>query len=225
MTYALTSDGFYVCISLTNIASSRRAQTATNTTMNVMYFGNQNVSIAGTLTNNFNKVQASSSAGMIAGAVIGSVLGCCLLVVVAGFMIFAITWTRRIVNVKNPQRSSFEMLNSPAKLQSGQEPAIINDVEQPDTPVDEQESIEQGNMNPFDDQVVTTETVPQANNRESSIPEDEQAVVPEDTSVIDNITAKPEISTGEILLNLSDDHVETISQSMSSDNVAEDITK
>jgi hypothetical protein len=224
MTYALTSDAFQICISLTNVASSRKAQTATNTTMNVIYFGNQNVSIAGTLTNNFNKVQANSSAGMIAGAVIGSVLGCCLLVVVAGFMIFAITWTRRIVNVKNPQRSSFEMLDSPANLQSGQEPAIINDIEQPiDTPVDEQENIEQGNMNPSDDQVTTTETVAQANNREYSIPEDEQAVVPEDTSVVNNIT---EIATGEILLNLSDDHVETISQSMSSDNAAEeDITK
>jgi hypothetical protein len=208
MTYTLTSDAFQVCISLTNVASSRRAQTAMNTTMNVIYFGNQNISISGTLTNNFNKVQASSSAGMIAGAVIGSVLGCCLLIVVAGFMIFAITWTKRIVNVKKPQRSSFEMLDSPANLQSGQEPAIINDVEQPiDTPVDEQESIEQGNMNPSDDQVVTTETVTQANNRESSIPEDEQAVVPEDTSVVDNITeTKPEIATGEILIDLSDDH-------------------
>jgi hypothetical protein len=208
MANALTSDAFQVCISLTNVASSRRAQTATNTTMNVGYFGNQNASIVGTLTNNISKVQASSSAGTIAGAVIGSVLGCCLLAVVAGFMIFVITWTRRIVNVKNPQRSSFEMLDSPANLQSGQEPAIINDVEQPiDTPVDEQESIEQGNMNPSDDQVVTTETVTQANNRESSIPEDEQAVVPEDTSVVDNITeTKPEIATGEILLDLSDDH-------------------
>jgi hypothetical protein len=217
MTYALTNDGFQVCISLTNVASSRKAQTAMNTTMNIIYYGSQNISTVGTL--NFNKAQPrSSSAGMIAGAVIGSVLGCCLLIVVAAFMIFAVTWTKRIVNVKKPRRPSFEMLNSP---NLDQEPVITDDIEQPiDTPVDEQENNERKNMTATDDKAATTETITQADNQVSS--ENEQAIVTQDTPIVDNMAeTKPEIATGEILLDLSDNHVETISPSISSDNSIE----
>jgi hypothetical protein len=212
MTYALTSDGFQVCISLTNVASSRKAQTAMNTTMNIIYYGNQNISTIGTLK--FNKAQPrSSSAGMIAGAVIGSVLGCCLLIVVGAFMIFAVTWTKRIVNVKKPRRS-FEMLNSP---NLDQEPVITNDIEQPmDTPVDEQENNEGKNMTATDDQVTTIETITQADNQVSS--ENEQATVTQDTPIADNMAeTKPEIATGELVLDLSDNRVEIISPSISSD--------
>jgi hypothetical protein len=98
---------------------------------------------ASTATDQLNTVQ--SSTGMIAGAVIGSILGCCLLVTISSLIIFAIIWKKRAVNVKTKHASSFEMLNSPAVIQSEQEPIIASDVEQPVeglVPVYSQEIIE-----------------------------------------------------------------------------------
>jgi hypothetical protein len=119
MAYALTSNAFQLCISLTNVASSRKMQASTNTTMNILYFGNQNVSTVGTLTNkNLKNPLSASSAGMIAGAVIGSILGCCLLIIITFFIIFVVTWTKRSVKVKKQQ--SFELINSPASTQPDQ---------------------------------------------------------------------------------------------------------
>jgi hypothetical protein len=179
MAYALTSDAFQVCISLTNIAGSRKMQASTNTTMNIAYFGSQNVSTVGSLTNKkLNNQSSTSSAGMIAGAVIGSILGCCLLIVVAFFIIF-VTWTsKRSVKVKKQQ--SFELLNSPASTQSYQEP------------IDGQhDNVEQ---------VQLTELVLQADNdKQVSVME---ATNIQDAPVIEEI--KAEAAVEEIVLDLSD---------------------
>jgi hypothetical protein len=181
MTYALTSDAFQVCISLTNVASSRKMQASTNTTMNISYFGNQNVSTAGALTNKLNQAQSrASSAGMIAGAVIGSILGCCLLLVIAFFIIFVVTWTKRSVKVKK-QRSSFELLNSPASTQSDQEP--IDTV----SPVDQNENIEQ------------TESVLQDDDKQVA---EVEATTNQEIPAIEEI--KAETAVEEIVLDLSD---------------------
>jgi DNA-binding beta-propeller fold protein YncE len=177
MTYALTSDAFQVCISLTNIASSRALQAETNTTMNVLYFGNQNISTVGTLTNKLTIVQpAASSAGMIAGAVIGSIIGCCLLIVIISVIIFAILLTKKTVNVKKQRRSSFLMLNSPVSEAPEQEQAVTSEAEQTAdilSPLD----VEQVYTTPSENQAVPTESIIDDTaiviTMESSPPEDE----------------------------------------------------
>jgi hypothetical protein len=209
---ALTKEGFYVCISLKNVASSRKVQASTNTTMNVIYFGSQNISTAGTLTNKFNTVQprSSSSAGTIAGAVIGSILGCCLLVTISSLIIFAIIWTKRAVNVNKKHGSSFEMWNSPVDVQSKQEPIVANDVEQPVealAPVYSQETIEPENDNY---QVVSSELLLVDEQDISSTVN--QVCMPEtttndqDTPVASNIEGgQGEVGVEEIIMDLPKD--------------------
>jgi hypothetical protein len=193
MAYALTSNAFQVCISLTNVAGSRKMQASTNTTMNILYFGNQNVGTVGSLTNKkLNNQSSASSAGMIAGAVIGSILGCCLLIVVAFFIIFVVTWTKRSVNVKAKKQQSFELINSPASTQPDQEP------------IDGQHDNAE--------QVQLTELVLQANNdKQVSMM---KATNIQDTPVIEE--TKDEAAVEEIMLDLSDSLItfEPILQSM-----------
>jgi hypothetical protein len=207
MADALTNEAFYVCISLKNIASSRKAQASANTTMNVIYFGNQNISTVGTLTNKLNIVQPrSSSAGMIAGAVIGSILGCCLLVTISSLIIFAIIWTKRAVNVKKKHEASFEMLNSPADIQSEQEPIIASDVERPVealVPVYAQETIEPEHEN---DQVVPSEPLLVDEQDISNMVNQvimTETVILQDALVASNIEG--EIGIEEIVMDLPED--------------------
>jgi hypothetical protein len=187
MAYALTSDAFQVCISLTNVVSSRKMQASTNTTMNVIYFGSQNISTVGTLTNKLDQVQSRvSSAGMIAGAVIGSILGSCLLIVIAFFIIFVVIWTKRSVLVKK-QQSSLELLNSPASIQSDQE--LIDTV----SPVDE--NAEQALSIPFDNPTEITESVSQDEDKQVTV-----ATNIQDTFVIEETKAE---TVEEIVLDFS----------------------
>jgi hypothetical protein len=189
MAYALTSDAFQVCISLTNVAGSRKMQASTNTTMNISYFGNQNASTVGTLTTNkSNKVQSrGSSAGMIAGAVIGSILGCFLLIVIAFFIIFVVTWTKRSVKVKK-QQASFELLNSPAKIQFDQEPMDI------ESSVKQNEDVEQ-------EQEQLTESVLQDDDNDKQVYVMEATNI-QDTLIIEEI--KSETAIDDVMLDLSD---------------------
>jgi hypothetical protein len=61
-----------------------------------------------------------------------------MFIVVAFFIIFMVTWTKRSVNVKaKKQDPSFESLNSPASIQFDQEP--IDTV----SPYDQIENVEQ----------------------------------------------------------------------------------
>jgi hypothetical protein len=179
--------------------------------MNVIYFGSQNISTVGTLTNKLNiaRPRPSTSAGTIAGAVIGSILGCCLLVTISSLIIFAIMWKKRAVNVKMKHGSSFEMLNSRADIQSEQEPIVANDVEQPVealAPVYSQETIE-----PEHDNV-------QAVSSESLLVDEQdisntvnQVIMPEttnheDTPVASNIEGgQGEIGVEEIIMDLPKD--------------------
>jgi hypothetical protein len=193
MAYALSSDAFQVCISLTNVASSRKMQAPTNTTMNILYFGNQNISTIGTLTNKLDRLQSRApSAGMIAGAVIGSILGCCLLIIVAFFILFVVTWTKRSVQVKK-QQSSFKLLNSPASIQSDQE--LIDAV----SPVDQNENAEQALPTPFNNPTVITESISQDDDKQ--VAELEVTYI-QDTPIIEE--TKAETSVEEIMLDLSD---------------------
>jgi hypothetical protein len=190
MAYALTSDAFQVCISLTNVAGSRKMHTSTNTTMNILYFGNQNVSTIGTLTNKLDKVQSrASSTGMIVGAVIGSILGCCLLlIVVAFFIIFVVTWTKRSVNMNVKRQQSFELLNSPASIHSDQEPiATVSSI-------DQNEDVEQACPTPSDNPTFVTESVLQ---------DDKHIAVMEATPTIEETKVEPAVE--EIMLYFSDD--------------------
>jgi hypothetical protein len=183
MANALTSDAFQVCISLTNVASSRKMQATTNTTMNILYFGNQNDSTVGTLTNNFNKVPSrATSAGTIAGAVIGSILGCLLLTFVGFFIIFIVVWTKRSVQVKR-QQSSFELIYSPASI-----------------PVDQNENAEQVFPISSDIPTVITESVLQDDNHKQVAVTEATSI--QDTPIIEE--TKAETAVEEIMLDLSD---------------------
>jgi hypothetical protein len=187
---------------------------AMNTTMNVLYAGNQNSSTIGTLTNKSNKVQSGSSAAVIAGAVIGSILGCFMLIVVASLIIFVITWTKRSVNVKKPRRSSFKMHSSPADLQSELEPAIITDIKQPlDTwsPANEQENAEQVYTVTSNNQAMTAESISPVNNQEFLLIEDQQKIT-ESTSIQEEAIIeenKARTSIEEVLLDVSDNLTST----------------
>jgi hypothetical protein len=188
---ALTSDAFHVCISLVNDASSRKIQAA-NTTMNVLYFGNQNISTIGTLSNKLTKVQTpvGLSAGAIAGAVIGSILGSILIIAVVSFIIVAVCmWKKRSLNVK--KMDSFELLNSPASIQSDQEADVANDIELP---------VERPAEQP----------VEQQNTENGSFVEDKQDIVTETTNIPDvPVVAhieqvKTETAIEDVLMDLSD---------------------
>jgi hypothetical protein len=184
---ALSSDAFQVCISLVNDASSRKIQAA-NTTMNVLYFGSQNISTIGTLSNKLTTVQTpvGLSAGAIAGAVIGSILGCILIVAVVSFIIVAVyMWKKRSLNVK--KKDSFELLNSPASIQSDQEAVVANDIESP-----------------------AEQPVEQQNTEKGSFVEDKQDIVTETTNILDVPVVvhieqvKTETAIEDVLMDLSD---------------------
>jgi hypothetical protein len=160
--YALTSDAFQVCISFMNIASSRALQAATNTTMNVLYLGNQNSTTVGTLTNKLTIVQtAASSSGMIAGAVIGAIIGCCLLTVIISVIIFAILLTKKTVNGKKKRRSSFLLLDSLVSEPYEPEQAFTSEAEQTADvlPPSDQHDGEQVYTVPSENQAVPTESI------------------------------------------------------------------
>jgi hypothetical protein len=188
----------------------------TNTTMNVLYYGNQNISTAGTLTNKLNKVQPSGlSAGAIAGAVIGSVLGCCLLIVVASIIILVVTWTNRSVIAKNIYQDSYELSNSDT-LQSDQKPPVTSDIEQPI-----EQNVEQVFEIPSDNQGMTVELTSQ-DDKEPLISEDNQDQI--DSPVVTKVEEnKDETAMEEVLVDLSNNdltlHVEM--QNISTDNNTE----
>jgi predicted nucleic acid-binding Zn-ribbon protein len=221
MAYALTSDAFQVCISFTNIASSRALQAATITTMNVLYFGNQNISMAGTLTNKLTKVQpAASSAGTIAGAVIGSILGCCLLMVIISLIIFAILWMKKSVNVKNQRRSSFVMSDLPASEALEHEQAVNSEAEQT---ADVLSPVEIHDVEPV---YTANQAVPTA-----SIVDDAAIILTMESSPYeDEISLAIEKDLGEILIDMNEnlqfnEEVEEVqylpSQNLSSDSFIE----
>jgi hypothetical protein len=180
MTNALTNDPFYVCISFTNIASSRKATVHTSL-MNVVYYGKQNVTTIGTLSNKSNNVPSpGASAGMIVGIVVGTVVGCCLLITVLSCFIAIVIVLRKrsvkpphqivetfdsLANIQSNQepvaelpsaiQPSYEMLNSHASVQHKQNPAIASDIEQPVSPTDHYEDYEPENPISSDNEGVT----------------------------------------------------------------------
>jgi hypothetical protein len=212
MTNALTSNAFQVCISLTNIAGSRKMQASTNTTMNILYFGNQNISTIGKLTDKLDRLQSrASSAGMIVGAVIGSILGCCLLIIVAFFILFVLIWTKRSVQVKR-QQSSFDLLNSPASMRSNQE--LIDAV----SPVDQNENAEQALPTPFNNPTVITESISKDDDKQ--VAELEVTNI-QDTPIIEE--TKAEIAVEEIMFDLSDNIMKSMEATSNTTSEQENI--
>jgi hypothetical protein len=98
LTYALTNDAFQICIALSNIA--RRSISASTLSMNVLYYGSQNLTV-GTLTNVVT-AKTATNVGAIVGGVIGGVVGLCLLITVIAIIVALVLILRRKhVNTKS----------------------------------------------------------------------------------------------------------------------------
>jgi hypothetical protein len=99
LTYALTNDAFQICIALSNIA--RRSISASTLSMNVLYYGSQNLTTVGTLTNVVT-AKTATNVGAIVGGVIGGVVGLCLLITVIAIIVtLVLIFRRKHVNTKS----------------------------------------------------------------------------------------------------------------------------
>jgi hypothetical protein len=118
LTYALTNDAFQICIALSNIA--RRSISASTLFMNVLYYGSQNLTTVGTLTN-VATAKTAKNVGAIVGGVIGGVVGLCLLITVIAILVtLVLIFRRKHVDTKSEVPESLIPLAS--------------DIEQPVTP-------------------------------------------------------------------------------------------
>jgi hypothetical protein len=118
LTYALINDAFQICIALSNIA--RRSISASTLSMNVLYYGSQNLTTVGTLTNVVT-AKTTTNVGAIVGGVIGGVVGLCLLITVIAIIVtLVLIFRRKHVNTKSEVSKSLIPL--------------APDIEQPVTP-------------------------------------------------------------------------------------------
>jgi hypothetical protein len=105
---ALQTDAFFVCVALSSTTSRKLVQ-AKSVSMNIRYYGKQRVGTAGTLATN---KRSSIDGGTIAGAVIGAVLGCMLLIIIATVVVLVVYYfTKKRVPVnKQPEEQVFVAL-------------------------------------------------------------------------------------------------------------------
>jgi tetrahydromethanopterin S-methyltransferase subunit F len=103
---SLQADAFFVCVALSSNTNSRAITQAKSVSMNIRYYGKQQVGTAGTLTTTKN---SGVSGGVIAGAVIGALLACILLILVATAVVLVVyCFTKKTITVnKQPEDAEF----------------------------------------------------------------------------------------------------------------------
>jgi hypothetical protein len=105
---ALQTDAFFICVALSS-TTGRKFSQAKSVSMNIRYYGKQQVGTAGTLATTKN---SKVDSGAIAGAVIGAVLACLLFIIIATAVVLVVYYfTKKRVSVnKQPEESVFVAL-------------------------------------------------------------------------------------------------------------------
>jgi tetrahydromethanopterin S-methyltransferase subunit F len=102
---SLQTNGFFICVALSS-NTNRKIHQAKSVSMNIRYYGKQQVGTAGTLTTK----PSGTNTGAIAGAIIGSILACILVVIIASAIVLVYCFSKKRVTVNKQPEDVFVAL-------------------------------------------------------------------------------------------------------------------
>jgi hypothetical protein len=176
---SLQVSAFFVCVALSSNTNSRVIKQAKSVSMNLRYYGKQQVGAAGTLTTTRS---SGMNGGAIAGAVIGALTACILLILVATAMVLVVyCFTKKRVPVNKQPDSVFVAL---------QEVVIPTEVRYtvPETMTTEPSVAVPHNTLPKASEIVATLQEPEQHIDEAeSLSHDPQNTLPEASEIIANL--------------------------------------